>query len=119
LSSTEYLKAAASQREAFEIEERMKENYKQSLQTQDVKWWKDEIARMQKIKAGSEHDMYQRLLSYISLACYSYSNAAINQGRREEAQKILAVYKMVDPQNPDIANLEAALNAAGSASKNP
>jgi predicted esterase len=119
LSSPEYLKAAAAQRETFEIEDRMKQNYKQSLQTQDVKWWKDEIARMQKIKAGSEYDMYQRLLSYISLACYSFSNVAINQGRREEAQKILAIYKMVDPQNPDIANLEAALNAAGSASKNP
>jgi hypothetical protein len=119
LSSPEYLEAAAAQRAAFEIEERMKENYRYAVTSKDFNWWKDEIARMQKIKTGSEHDMYQRLLSYISLACYSYANAAINRGRREEAQKILAVYKMVDPQNPDIANLETSLNAAGSASRNP
>jgi predicted esterase len=110
LSSPEYLKAVAAQRESFEIENRMKQNYIECIQTKDIGWWRDEIARLQKIKSGSEHNMYQRLLGYISLACYSFSNAAINQGRREEAQKILAVYKLADPENPDIANLEAALS---------
>jgi predicted esterase len=111
LQSISYKKISSQRQESFELESRMKQNYVLCLDSKDIKWWQEEIRRMRKLKAGNERDMYERLLSYLSLACYSFSNTAIMQGNSEQALKILAIYKIADPENSDRAFLESCLYA--------
>jgi pimeloyl-ACP methyl ester carboxylesterase len=111
MNSGAYKKELAKRQEIFEIETRMKKNYAVCLEEQNLSWWQNEIARMKKLKAGTEKDMYSRLLSYISLACYSYSSSAVSQGNVEVGKKILSIYKLADPGNADRAYIEAVLYA--------
>jgi dienelactone hydrolase len=111
LHSDAYRKAMAKKQDTFEVETRMKKNYITSLEEQNLAWWQTEIARIKKMKAGGERDMYSRLLSYISLACYSYSSSAVSQNNAEVAKKILGIYKLADPNNADRPYIEAVLYA--------
>jgi len=45
--------------------------------------------------------MFERLLGFVSLACYSISNNALQQNNWEIAGKILAIYQLADPGNTD------------------
>jgi hypothetical protein len=111
IQSSAFKKSAAQKKEFLETESRMRQNYIQCFDTQNLNWWKEETARMKKIKSGSENEMYQRLLGYLSLACFSFSNSAINGGNVEAAQKALAIYQLVDSANSDRPFLAARLNA--------
>ena len=80
----------------LQTEMSLKENYGQCFETKDLNWWGDEITRMRKIH-GEQEQMYQRLLAYLSLASYSYSNSAIRQNNFPAAQQFLAVYRTCGP----------------------
>lgn len=99
------------QQEILHTEMNMKQNYAQCFQSKDVGWWKDEIARMRSIKSGDQEKMYQRLLGYLSLASYSYSNNAIKQNNFSSAQQFLTVYKLADPENSEQPFLTACMYA--------
>jgi len=79
------------------------QNYKirlqQAFQTQDLYWWKQEIASLNSKKKTSP--MYERLLGFVSLACYSYSNQTLQQNNLQAAEKILSIYQLADPGNKD------------------
>ncbi|CAN5623762.1 hypothetical protein BH11BAC1_BH11BAC1_13250 [soil metagenome] len=90
----------------FELESRMKQNYLQCIELKDVFWWRDEVTHMRNTKTNPMND---RILGYISLACYSYSNNALKQQNLSAAEKYLAVYALVDRENPDRAFMQAIL----------
>lgn len=79
----------------------------QAFQTKDLSWWKNEIAKLN-AKKKSEL-MCERLLGFISLACYSYSNNALQQNNLLQAEHILAIYALADPGNKDCAAFAAEL----------
>jgi dienelactone hydrolase len=78
-----------------------------AFQTQDLNWWKQEIAQFNTKKKNDV--MYERLLGFISLACYSYSNQALQQNNLPIAEKILAIYALADPGNTDCAKFTEEL----------
>jgi len=53
--------------------------------------------------------VYKRLLAYVSLLSYSYTQAAIRQGNWTAVQYVLNIYGMADPENPDYPYLMACL----------
>ena len=55
--------------------------------------------------------MNDRIIGYISLACYSFSNNALKQNDLVRADKYLGVYALVDPENADRAFMQACLYA--------
>lgn len=55
--------------------------------------------------------MYQRLLAFLSLAFYSYSNQLINNNENAEAGYFVTLYKMVDPSNSEAWYFSAILHA--------
>jgi predicted esterase len=94
----------------LQMESNLKSSYAQCFQSKDLSWWDQEIRRMQSIK-GEQANMYRRLLGYLSLAGYTYSNKAIQQNDFQSAQQFLGIYKLADPENSEQPFLEACLYA--------
>lgn len=110
IQSESYKKEQLKQQITIQTESAMKQNYVSSFENRDLNWWKTEIARMRSVK-GEQEIMYQRLLAYLSLAGYSYSNNAVKQNNFSAAQQFLAVYKLADPVNSEQPFLLACMYA--------
>jgi len=103
-----YISAKKKEQEDLELEMRMKQNYIQCIELKDMMWWSDEVKNFR--KAGN-NPMNDRILGYISLACYSFSNNALKQHDLKRAEKFLGVYALVDLENADRAFMQACLYA--------
>jgi hypothetical protein len=83
------------------------------LFTKDQKWWSSEVNRLRagkKVSSGNEECMKnERLLSFLSLLCYSNAHAIIKQGNTELAFRVIDVYETADPANPEPNYLRAFL----------
>ncbi|MBX7108000.1 MAG: hypothetical protein K1X61_05065 [Chitinophagales bacterium] len=110
--------ALQQKQQALQTESRLKQNYYAAFQDKDLQWWKNEIARMKQMTDPSTTAMYQRLLGFISLACYSISGNAIAQSQWSTAEKMLAIYKLADPMNADQPFFEACYFARLGENKN-
>ncbi len=111
MNGDSYKKELQKQQGNFQMESNLKQNYMECFQSKDLNWWRDEISRMRNLKAGEQEMMYQRLLGYLSLASYSYSNNAIRQNNFSAAQQFLAIYKLADPENSEQPFLTACMYA--------
>lgn len=96
-------KKVTTTKEKVEEEQNIKKTYVAEIQSKDLDWWKKEIADLNTKKKNSP--MHQRLLGFLSLAGYSFSNSALNANNLEMAGKVLAIYKMADPDNRDCDSL--------------
>jgi len=105
-----YLAAEEKRLSDLQTESRLKENYVQCMDLKDLFWWHTESNRL---KTSKKNYMDDRVLGYISLACYSRSSAAIKQVDIQRAQKYISIYSLVDPDNADRAYLQACLYALG------
>jgi hypothetical protein len=85
-------------------------------------WWKAEVARINSIisknKDHREAFLYKRVLSYLSISGYSYSNSALRSGQLDQAQRFITIYMLVDPENTDPLYFQAQLFAMKNDSSN-
>jgi hypothetical protein len=108
-----YHQQQAERQQLLQEEEKMKANYMQQFNQGDVEYWKKEIADLQS-KATSptaRGAMYQRLLAYLSLAFYSFSNQLVGNHRDVGAEYYVNLYKIVDPTNSEAWYFSAILHA--------
>jgi len=103
-----YFAAKKKEIEDLELEMRLKQNYIQCIELKDLMWWRDEIMNFRKARNNPMND---RILGYISLACYSFSSKALKEHDLTRAEKYLGVYSLVDPENIDRAFMQACLYA--------
>ena len=54
--------------------------------------------------------MDERLLAFLSLACYSIGGGQLEQNKLDVAEKILAIYKLADPENKDCDSMMTVLS---------
>jgi hypothetical protein len=81
-----------------------------ALMSQDTTWWKNNSPTyFESKKQGADKFMRQRLRGYVSLMCYSYANQAFKSNNLHAAEKLVAVYAIVDPTNSEWAYMRAAL----------
>jgi hypothetical protein len=108
-----YQQQLQAQQKLLTTEQNMKEQYMQQFQQGDMNYWAKTISDLQaKAKASTaEGAMYQRLLAYLSLAFYSFSNRFINSNQNNEAQYVVQLYKMADPTNSEAWYFSAILDA--------
>ena len=113
LSSAEYKNFLAKENEIYRIETYLQQQYAQALKQKDVKWWNKEISALnQKIKTEKDlhyKAMYYRLKEFISIACFSMARDLIHGGFYDQARRIVKIYQMDDPQNPDVYFYKACL----------
>jgi hypothetical protein len=90
----------------LQVEISMRQPYLEAFQTKDTLWWKNEIKTMEaKIKNEQDvytTDMYRRIKGFWGIASYSLCKQAISRQNAEALTKILSVYRMLEPENPDM-----------------
>ena len=107
-SNTALLSRVKQEEAIFAKENYAKQQYVQAFEAAPLSWWENEI---NKLKANKSDYSQQRLLGYISLAGWSFSNNALKQGNLAAAEKSIAVYGLADPENPEQHFFEACLLA--------
>jgi len=95
----------------LQFEVSMRQPYIEDFQTKDTLWWKKKISTTNdKIKTEQNsytNDMYRRIKGFWGIACYSLCKQTINQRNAEALNKILAIYRMVETENPDMLYFSA------------
>ena len=94
--------------EQLKGEQAKKNEYLKAFQNEDLAWWKKEIATLNAKKKADMTD--ERLLGFISLACYSIGGGQLAQNNLDVAEKILSIYKLADPENKDCDSMITVLN---------
>jgi len=88
----------------FEISAR--QTYIDAFQTKDTLWWKNEITTTDlKIKTDQDFftkDMYRRIKGFWGIACYTLCKQAVMERNVEALNRILSIYRKVEPENPDM-----------------
>ena len=77
-----------------------------AFRSQEEDWWSHVIGGLQKRKQDPMND---RLLGYISLACYSLTRQAMEQGNMPEVARLNQIYLLADPENAEPNFLAAKL----------
>jgi hypothetical protein len=90
---------------ALNLETRLQKGYISALNQKDTLWWRNEIKRLDQ-ELNDENDpyllsAYNRVNSFISMAAYSYCNSSLRENDLDRAARLIAIYRTVDPLNPD------------------
>jgi hypothetical protein len=101
-----YRQQRQAEQETLAREEGIKEEYARHFQQPDMHYWASTISALQ----AQADPMDQRLLAYLSLAFYSFSNRSINGGANDQARYFVELYKMADPTNSEAWYLSAVLD---------
>lgn len=108
-----YRRQRQAQEKLLSKEQQTKDSYMQHMQQADTRYWAVTIHGLQ---AGAhaknaESPMCQRLLAWLSLAFYSYSNHFINSKSNSEARYFTELYKLADSANSEAWYFSAILHA--------
>ena len=95
----------------LQYETSVRQSYVDAFQIKDTLWWKKEIGTTnEKIKTEQDSytkDMYRRIKGFWGIASYSLCKQAINSQNTESLTKILSIYRMLEPENPDMLYFSA------------
>ena len=75
-----------------------------ALFTKDRSWWNNRIGKLTNKTPDSDPEdtlMHARLRAFLSLLCYSNVNAAMAQQNYDMAKKLIQIYELADPSNPE------------------
>jgi hypothetical protein len=108
-----YQKEVQEQKDLLVREQDIKAGYMEHFQQDDMSYWANTIHDLQTKANGKTavSGMYQRLLAYLSLAFYSFSNRLINSNGNNGAQHFVELYKMADPANSEAWYFSAILHS--------
>jgi len=100
----QYIHQLSKLKKTLNFEMKARQPYLNAFTTKDSLWWKNEIETINtKIKTEQDSfqvDMYRRIKAFWGIACYSLGNQAINSHNAEMLNKIIPVYRMLEPENP-------------------
>ena len=107
-NSNAYKKALRERNEIFNEELNLRQAYAGALLNKPLDWWKQKMAFFDKkqAKKNEESLMYSRIRNFLSLNTYMLINKYLKQGNTLYATQLLDLYKIIDPENPEIPNLE-------------
>jgi hypothetical protein len=105
-TSQGYLSQLNRLEKCLQVEISMRQPYLEAFQNKDTLWWKKEISTTDmKIKTEQDAfttDMYRRIKSFWGIAGYSLCKQAVSQQNAVALDKILSVYRILEPENPDM-----------------
>lgn len=110
--SESYREAKAAQKILLERETGLRNQYLGYFSNKNEVWWSNEIKMMNKKIAASstsadEKAMYGRIISYLGLAVYMYSDRSIKENDLLSAEHFLSIYSVIEPENPEAPFLSA------------
>jgi len=102
--------------EVLTAEQKRNQIYIKDLDDKPLDWWKETIDKLDKLsnqKQGLEADSYARTKAFLGILLYSKTAAAV--GGRSNAKllpKYLEIYRLIEPQNPDLYFFQAVYRYA-------
>ena len=92
-------------------EVKLKQGYLNALSIKEPNWWKEEIILLRNSKKypSDQLEMNERIISYLSLACYMNCTQLISQNQLDEAKHYALLYEIIDPENPEAKRLNQTL----------
>ena len=101
-----YISQMSRLEKCINFEMSVRQSYIDAFQAKDTLWWKNEIRKAEdKIKVEQDSytkDMYKRIKGFWGIACYSFCKQVVKDQNTEVLNKILSIYRMVEPDNPDM-----------------
>ncbi len=103
------------QQKLLDLEQELQQKYSPELNLKNVDWWKNEASQLQSLTKQSRkpevNQVYQRVLAFLSMNCYMYSNDALKRGNLVSAEKYIEIYRLVDPTNTEHRYMAAKVAA--------
>jgi len=104
-STPEFRKFLSEKEQVLRMEEMLRMEYQKAFTEKDTSWWRNEAdvlrTRLTGSSDGLKKAMHERLLAYLSIMAYTYTNRSIQAGNLEAARHFVSIYGIIDPQNPD------------------
>jgi hypothetical protein len=93
-------------RTSMQLEFKAREAYNTAFTTNSTDWWVNEITTLNQ-QINVEKDKYRlfalkRIRAFLGIMCYSLTNGSLDENNLKDAAKNLELYKLVEPQNPDM-----------------
>ncbi|MFH1004228.1 MAG: hypothetical protein V1781_01845 [Bacteroidota bacterium] len=112
LQNKQFLMAVEKKQKLLQQEYFLQQNFRNLFDSLDINSISVELKKLEHPKNEDERKMFVRVKGYLSLLSYSYSSRLIDQTEQEMVtEKILSIYKLVDPKNSEHAYLSACLSA--------
>jgi len=113
MASGSYLTEVKNEENLAGMEDRLKSEYNNAMLVNDDKWWANElkvindrcITEKDPLKLG----MFNRLKGFFGIMAYSYTSRAVQAGDVKESQRLIAIYSLIEPENPDWIYYQALL----------
>jgi len=114
-ASARYKNEMKTFNDILEKEQKEQQLLMDALYTKDLKWWKSRIDRYRensnpKLSPGDTL-MNHRLLAFLGLFCYSNAHALLKQNNYEQTLRVIGIYSLVEPNNPEPYYATAVLYA--------
>ncbi len=110
-NSLEYQNAVKSATELGDKEMKLQQELARQFTHMNEEWWAKKINEINNSikEAGNNDDakMYHRLLNYLGLVGYMQCSHALNAGDLSHTADYLKIFKLADPNNPDVDYLSA------------
>jgi hypothetical protein len=105
IESTDYKEKLDKMKSALNLESRLQQGYISALNLKDTLWWRNEIRKLNQ-QITEEDDPYllsafRRVRGFLSIAAYSFCNVSLKDNDLSGAGKLIDIYHIVDPGNPD------------------
>ncbi len=102
----EYISQLNRLEKCLNLEMSGRQGYIDAFKTKEIAWWKNEInTTEEKIKSEQDpytRDMYRRITGFWGIASYTFCKQAIAGHDAETLNKVLSIYSMLEPENPDM-----------------
>jgi predicted esterase len=105
-SNPEYISQLSRIEKCLNSEISLRQPYLDAFRTKDTLWWKNEILTLvEKIKTEQDSttkEMYLRIKGFWGIASYSLCKQAVREKNVEMLNKVLSIYRLIEPENPDM-----------------
>jgi hypothetical protein len=92
--------------QSLQQEMELRQQYLKAIQVEDSSWWRGKITALDKKIAASgdwyESCLYQRIRGFLGIVCYSWCNQAVQQHDDRLLDKVVTVYQLLEPENPEM-----------------
>ncbi|MBN1197948.1 MAG: hypothetical protein JXA23_01260 [Bacteroidales bacterium] len=83
--------------------------YSEAMQEKTVSWWRQEKEKLDHPSNPSDSLLNKRLVSYLGIIAYTYSNQALATRNKAELERMIGIYRQIEPDNKYIATLNEKL----------
>ncbi len=102
-ANSDYSNQMNQLRNTLNFEIKARQPYIDAFSTKDSLWWKNEINsindKIEKEQDPFKIDMYKRIKGLWGILCYSLGNQAVKQKDVQSLNKIISIYRTLEPEN--------------------